>query len=454
MTRVVVIGGDAAGMSAAAQASRGAEKVDLVVFEKGAYTSFAACGLPYFVGGIVPEASGLVARSPEQHRKNGIDVRTRHEVVAIDTAARTVAVRALDGGDGRTSTESFDHLVIATGASPIRPPLPGIDARGVTGIHTIPDAITIDDIIRTRTPKRAVVVGGGYIGLEMVEALLLRGLHVTLVEKLDQPMATMDADMGTRVADGLRRLGAELQLGTGVQAFESGDDGWVRTVTTDHGAVPADLVVMGLGVRPNSRLAGDHGIELGPTGAIATDARMATRTEGVWAAGDCAESFHRVSQKPAWIALGTHANKQGRVVGLNVSGTHARFPGVIGTAVTKVAAMEIARTGLNLREAAAAGFDAVAEVIEGGSRAHYYPDGAPLTVKIVAERVSGRLLGAQIVGGSEAAKRIDSLAVAVWNEMTVDEFGQLDLGYAPPFSPVWDPTLIAARKAGERVSAP
>ena len=452
MTRVVIIGGDAAGMSAAAQASRGAEQVDLVVFEKGGYTSFAACGLPYFVGGVVPEAAQLVARSPEQHRKNGIDVRTRHEVVAIDTGARTVQVRSLD--DDRTSTESFDQLVIATGASPIRPPLPGIDAHGVTGIHTIPDALAIDDIIRSRAPQRAVVVGGGYIGLEMVEALLLRGLHVTLVEKLDQPMATMDADMGARVADGLRRLGAGLQLGTGVQAFEAGDDGWVRAVITDHGTVPTDLVVMGLGVRPNSRLAGDHGIELGPTGAIATDARMATRTEGVWAAGDCAESFHRVSQKPAWIALGTHANKQGRVVGLNVSGTHARFPGMIGTAVTKVAAMEIARTGLNLREAAAAGFDAVAEVIEGASRAHYYPDGAPLAVKIVADRGNGRLLGAQIVGGVEAAKRIDALAVAVWNEMTVDEFGQLDLGYAPPFSPVWDPTLIAARKTGERVSAP
>lgn len=447
MTRVVVIGGDAAGMSAAAQATRGAEPVELVVFERGHHTSYAACGLPYFVGGLVPDSQRLVARSPEQHRANGIDVRIRHEVTAIDLDRREVEVRSLD--EGATRREPFDHLLVATGASPIRPPFPNIDAAGVTGIHTIPDAVALDQMIRDRSPRRAVVVGGGYIGLEMVEALLLRGLEVTLVEKLDQPMATLDGDMGARVADGLARLGVELRLGTGVQGFEVGAGGWVRAVATEAGEVPADLVVMGLGVRPNVRLAADAGIPIGPSGAIATDARMATGVAGVWAAGDCAQSFHRVSQQPAWVALGTHANKQGRVVGLNVSGTHARFPGVIGTAVTKVGELEIGRTGLHLREAVAAGFDAVADTIEGSSRAHYYPGAAQVAVKVVAERGTGRLLGAQIVGGPEAAKRIDALAVAVWNEMTVDEFGQLDLGYAPPFSPVWDPTLIAARRAGE-----
>ena len=305
-------------------------------------------------------------------------------------------------------------------------------------------------IIRTRNPRRAVVVGGGYIGLEMVEALLRRGLTVTVVEKLAQPMTTLDPDMGARVADGLRRLGVDLRLGVGVESFETDAEGWVRRVVTDAGAVETDVVVLGLGVRPNVRLAADAGIAVGPSGAIATDARMGTSVPGIWAAGDCVESVHRVSGRPVSIALGTHANKQGRVVGLNVSGGHARFPGVIGTAVTKVEALEVGRTGLNEREATAAGFDAVADVIEGTSRAGYYPDGAPLAVKVVAERGSGRMLGAQIVGGTEAAKRVDALAVAVWNEMTVDEFSQLDLGYAPPFSPVWDPTLIAARRTGER----
>ncbi len=448
MRRFVVIGGDAAGMSAAAQATRGAEPVEVVVFERSQYTSYAACGLPYFVGGLVERSEQLVARSPEQHRANGIDVRTCHEVIAIDTEAGRVAVRRL--ADGAVVDEPYDDLLIATGATPVRPPLPGIDATGISGIQTIPDALALDEIIRVRRPRHAVVVGAGYIGLEMVEAFLLRGLAVTVVEKLPQPMSTLDPDMAAKVADSIRAQGADLRLGTGVEGFEVGDDGWVRAVATDAGPVPAEIVVMGLGVRANSRLASDAGIAVGPSGAIATDARMATSADHVWAAGDCAESFHRVSRRPVSIALGTHANKQGRVVGLNVTGTHARFPGVIGTAITKVGPLEIGRTGLSEREAAAAGFDAVGAVIEGTSRAHYYPDASAMTVKLIAERGTGRLLGAQIVGGAEAGKRIDALAVAVWSEMTVDDLAQLDLAYAPPFSPVWDPTLIAARKTAER----
>lgn len=448
MSRVVIIGGDAAGMSAAAVASRGARPVELVVFERGEYTSFAACGLPYFVGGQVTDAQALVARSPEKHRANGIDVRTGHEVMAIDTAARRVTVRS--HAAAREFTEPFDHLVIATGAAPIRPPFPNVEAKGIHVIHTIPNAVAIDAMIRDRRPRRAVVVGAGYIGIEVVEALVQRGLEVTVVEKLATPMATLDPDMGERVATAMRAMGVELKLGIGVEGFEVDGDGWVRGVVTSGGDVPAELVVLGLGVRPNVALARDAGIALGPTGAIATDARMATAVDGVWAAGDCAESFHRVSERPTWIALGTHANKQGRVVGSNVSGTHARFPGVIGTAVTRVGTTEIGLTGLNERAARAAGFDVVAESIEALTRAHYYPDAAKIAVKLVAERGSGRLLGAQIVGGPESAKRIDALAVAVWNAMTADAFAQLDLGYAPPLSPVWDPTLIAARLAASK----
>lgn len=210
----------------------------------------------------------------------------------------------------------------------------------------------------------------------------------------------------------LQILGADMRLGVGVEGFERGDDGWVRNVVTDAGAIPADVVVLGLGVRPNVALARDAGITIGASGAIATDASMATSVPGIWAAGDCAESYHRVTKRAVSIALGTHANKQGRVVGINVSGGRATFPGVIGTAITKVSDIEIGRTGLNEREAAAAGIDAVAAVIEGSGRAHYYPDAEPLTVKVVAERGSGRMIGAQIVGGSFAAKRIDALAVA------------------------------------------
>ncbi len=447
MQRIVVIGGDAAGMSAAAQASRGKERSEIVVFERGQYTSYAACGLPYFVGGLVEDVASLIARTPQQHRANGIDVRLGHEVTSIDVARREIEVRSLD--NAITLRERFDQLVIATGASPIRPPFPNIDAKGISGIQTIPDALALDELFRTRLPRRAVVVGSGYIGLEMVEALLSWGLQVTVVEKLPQPMATLDADMADRVATALRDFGVDLRLGVGVEGFERAADGWVSAVVTDAGTIPADLVILGLGVRPNVALARDAGVTIGPSGAVATDDHMATSTSGIWAAGDCAESRHRVTGQPVSIALGTHANKQGRVVGINISGGDAAFPGVIGTAVTKVRELEVGRTGLNEREAAAAGLDAVSGVIEGSSRAHYYPDNASMTVKIVAERGSGRMLGAQIVGGAASAKRIDALAIAIWNEMTVDDYSQLDLGYAPPFSPVWDPTLIAARRAGE-----
>lgn len=444
MTTMVVIGGDAAGMSAASQLVRSGI-TDVVVFERGGLTSYAACGLPYFVGGLVPSVDRLVARSPEQHRANGIDVRLGTEVTAIDLRANEVLTRRLDTGD--ESRTGFDRLLVATGATGVVPPLPGIDTPGVFQIRTIPDAVAIDEALRDRAPRRAVVIGAGYIGVEMVEALLLRGLRVTVVERLDQPMTTLDADMAARVADRIRALGVDLHLGATVEAIDAGDGGWVRAVRTSAGAFDADLVVLALGARPATRLAVAAGIALGPTGAIATDDRMATSVPGVWAAGDCAESRHRVTGAPTWVALGTHANKQGRVAGIAMAGGSASFPGVVGTAVTKVSGTEIGRTGLSEREAVAAGFDVVSSVVEAGTRAHYYPDGEPMTVKIVAERATGRMLGAQIVGGREAAKRIDALAVAVWNAMSVEDVAQLDLGYAPPFAPVWDAGLIAARSA-------
>lgn len=450
--RLVVIGGDAAGASAAGRAKRLDDSLEVIVFERGSYTSYAACGLPYVVAGKVPDADDLVARTPDQHRANGLDVRTGHEVTGIDLDARKVEVRDL--ADGRTFTEGFDDLLIATGASPIRPPFEGIDAHGVMGIHTIPDALAIETIIRERSPNRAVVVGGGYIGIEMAEAFVDRGIDVTLVELRDQPMATMDADMGARVADAMRAMGIDLRLGVGVEGFTIGSDGWVTGVATNAGEIPCDVAVMGLGVRPTVSLARDAGVEIGPSGGIATDARMQTRTPGVWSAGDCVESLHRVSHAPVSIALGTHANKQGRVAGTNIAGGAARFPGVIGTAITRVGTTEIARTGLNETEAARAGFAAVAAVAEGRTRAGYYPDAEKFAVKIVAERGSGRMLGAQIVGGPESAKRIDTLAIAVWDAKNADEFSMLDLSYAPPFAPVWETSMIAARLAGTAAARP
>jgi NADPH-dependent 2,4-dienoyl-CoA reductase/sulfur reductase-like enzyme len=447
--RVVIIGGDAGGMSAAAQARRlrPVDELEIVVFERGEFTSYAACGLPYLVSGEVAHADDLVARTPEAFRASGIDVRTGHEVTAIDTGARTVTVTEL--ATGRSSVEPYDELLIATGAVPVRPPLPGIDAEGVVDLRTVPDGIALDAAVADAT--RAVVVGGGYIGLEVAEAFVRRGLHTVVVELADQPMVTLDPDMGALVADAVRAMGADLRLGAGVQSFATDDTGRVRAVVTSQGEFPADVVVVGLGARPNSALARDAGLPVGPSGGIVVDRRQRTPVPGVWAAGDCVESFHRVSRRPVNIALGTHANKQGRTAGTNLGGGYATFDGVLGTAITRVGAAEVARTGLNEAEARDAGFEAVATTVTAAARAHYYPGGEEMTVKLVAERRTGRLLGAQIVGGQDAGKRIDVLATALWNEMTVADLGGVDLAYAPPFSPVWDPVLLAAGRAAVAV---
>lgn len=444
--RLVIIGGDAAGMSAAAQARRmaSAQELEIVAFERGAQTSYAACGLPYLVGGLVEAPADLVARTPQEHQERGIDVRIRHEVTAIDSEARTVTVRDLDAD--RVAVERYDELLIATGASGITPPWPGIDAQGILQLRTLDDAAKLEQALAAGA-RRAVVVGGGYIGLEVAENLLARGLAVTVIEKLDQPMgAVLDADMAGLVADAMRGAGVDLRLGTAVTGFAV-SGGRVSAVETEKGSVEADLVVIGLGVRANSALARDAGVGVDESGGIIVDDHLRTDTPHVWAAGDCVASQHRVSGRAVVMALGTHANKQGRAVGTNLAGGDASFGGVLGTAITRFQALEIACTGLTERAAAEAGLDAFGVTTKAGSRAGYYPGGESMRIKIVAERGSGRLLGAQIVGGDAAGKRIDVLATALWNGMTVEEIGGMDLSYAPPFSPVWDPVLLAAGKA-------
>ena len=449
--RLVVVGGDAGGMTAASQARRRRDPEDLaiVAFERGHHTSYSACGIPYFVGDVVHEAERLVARRPEVFRdKFAIEARLRHEVTDIDLDQRMVRVRRFD--DGEELDEGFDHLVVATGASPIRPKLPGAEAAGIHGVQVLDDGVALRRRLESGRVSRAVVVGGGYIGLEMAEALVQRGVEVAVVEQARQPMSTLDPDMGSLVADAMRNMGIALYLEETATAFDTAG-GEVTAVVTNARTLPADLVILGLGVRPNTELARRAGIPVGPTGGIVTDRRMRTSIPGVWAAGDCVETFHRVSRRPVAIALGTHANKQGRVAGINIGGGYATFPGVLGTAVTKICELEIARTGLGEAEAAAAGFETEAAAVESKTRADYFPGASRMKTKLIVERRSGRLLGAQIVGRENAGKRIDALAIALWNEMTVEEMTGLDLAYAPPFSPVWDPVLIAARKAAERV---
>jgi NADPH-dependent 2,4-dienoyl-CoA reductase/sulfur reductase-like enzyme len=445
---LVVIGGDAAGMSAASQARRllGVDDLAITVIERGDTTSYAACGIPYWVAGLVAQRSDLVARRAEVFRsKQQIDVRLHHEATAIDTDARTVAVRDLAGGGELTL--GYDDLLIATGAQQVRPPVDGLDLPGVFGVQTLGDGQRILDAIAQRSPRHAVVVGGGYIGLEMAEAMQLQGLDVTLIDLAPQPMTTLEPELGARIAEAIRTMGIDLRLGTPLTGVETGADGWVRAVTTPDGSIETDLVIIGTGVRPRSELADAAGIPIGPSGGIVTDDRQRTPIEGVWAAGDCAETVHRVSGLPVSFALGTIANKQGRIAGLNLGGGAGSFPGVLGTAVTKIHDLEIARTGLGVREAEAAGLSAEVSSITSGTRAHYYPESSEMTVLLVIESGTGRLLGGQIVGGTGAGKRIDVLAAALWNRMLVADLVQMDLAYAPPFSPVWDPVLTAARSA-------
>lgn len=298
--------------------------------------------------------------------------------------------------------------------------------------------------------KRGVVVGGGYIGLEMAEALVRHGLEVSLISRPPQVMGTLDYDMGALVSQALRDVGVSLYLEETLTAFET-KDGKVTGVVTDNRTLPTDIVVLGLGVRPNTALAAAAGIPLGEKGAIRVNERMETGIAGIWAAGDCAESFHLVSRRPFYVALGTVANRQGRVAGINLGGGYATFPGVAGTAVTKICEIEVARTGLQEKEISAVGLEHVSAVIKSRTKAGYYPGAGEITVKLLAEKGSGRLLGGQIVGMEGSAKRIDTVAAALHAAFTVEDMINLDLGYAPPFSPVWDPVVIAARAVAKKL---
>ncbi|MFI5883250.1 FAD-dependent oxidoreductase [Streptomyces sp. NPDC051554] len=452
--RLVVIGGDAAGMSAASQARRlkGPDELEIVAFERGHFTSYSACGIPYWVGGDVSAPEELIARTPEEHRERDIDLRMRTEVVELDVAGGRVRARDVDSG--AESWTSYDKLVIGTGARPIRPDMPGVDAPGVHGVQTLDDGqALLDSLARTRG-RRAVVVGAGYIGVEMAEAFVNRGYDVTVVNRGKEPMSTLDPDMGRLVHKAMEGLGITMVDDAQVTELLTGEDGRVRAVVTEDAEYPADVVVLGIGVRPETTLAKAAGLPVGQHDGLLTDLAMRVRGhENIWAGGDCVEVLDLVSGQERHIALGTHANKHGQVIGTNVGGGYATFPGVVGTAVSKVCDLEIARTGLREKDAHRAGLQFETVTIESTSRAGYYPEASLMTVKMLAERRTGRLLGVQIVGREGAAKRVDIAAVALTARMTVEQMTALDLGYAPPFSPVWDPVLVAARKAAAKIQA-
>jgi NADPH-dependent 2,4-dienoyl-CoA reductase/sulfur reductase-like enzyme len=431
-------------MSAAAQARRRAPNLEIVAVERGRWTSYSACGIPYLVGGAVHRLEDLVARSPAEFRAMRIDVRTEHEVTSLDLSARRAEVR--NHAHGRTFTLGFDSLHVATGATPFRPPLPGIDLPHVHGVQTLDDADALLADVDTRRPRRVAVVGSGYIGLELAEAFAGRGASVVVVEAAEEVMGSLDPDMGALVARAMRDMGITVRTGEAVEAISE------EAVHTSSAEIPADLVVLGMGVAPNAGLAAAAGLKTGVRGAVVVDRQQRASAPGVWAAGDCCQSFSVVSGRPVYQALGTVANKQGRVAGINISGGYATFPGVAGTAVTRVCHLEIGRTGLSEGEALAAGFSFVAPTVATTTNSAYMPDAAAVTLKLLAEKGSGRLLGVQIIGGHGAAKRVDVVAAALSCGCSAEDLLGMDLGYAPPFSSVWDPLQVAAREVLARLA--
>ncbi|AXR81310.1 FAD-dependent oxidoreductase [Natrarchaeobaculum sulfurireducens] len=461
----VVVGGDAAGMSAASKAKRDDPDLEVVVFEKGEWVSYGACGLPYYVKGEIQSLEALVSVTPEEFREErGINLRTGHEVVAIDPDGQTVTAEPLDGGE--PIVQSYDHLLLATGAEAVVPSIDGTDREGVYTLGSMSDGKELREYVaRARTRKSfqqpdrgpacryledcvgpVAVVGGGYVGLEMAEALAANGFEVNVFQRGDRLLNGFSEATSEAVADHLREEDVLVHLGTDVLEL-TGDDA-VEAVVTDEGRIDVEMVLLGTGVRPRTALAEAAGIDLGETGAIATDAYCETNVPDVYAAGDCAEAAHTVTGDPVYVPLALTANRHGRAVGQTVAGTPTEGGSVAGTAAIKVFDVEAARTGiLDHEEATAAGFDPVTKTIDANSRAGYYPEGGTVTVTLTADRQTGRVLGGSLVSeyGEGAVHRSHAIVGALEEEATVFDLEDYDLAYAPPFNTTWDPVLVAAK---------
>ena len=427
--RLVVVGGVAAGLSAAARARRMDPELDILVLEKGPRISYGACGLPYFVEGRVREIDELVVYTPEYFRKERrIEVRTGARVAAVSHPRREVH---LESGE----RIRYDRLAFATGARCDTSKIAGADRPHVFTLHTTCDAERMRAFLREKRPQTAVVIGAGYIGVEAADALRRNGLRVHVLERSRNALLRGDEALTAAVKAQLEAHGVELSCGTEARAIEAGQ----------VAGVACDMVVVAAGFKPNTELAAEAGVEIGPAGAIRTDDRMETGLRGVFAAGDCAEATHLVSGRPAWIPLGTTANKTGRVAGANAAGGRERFAGIVGTSIVGIFGMGFATTGFSVAQARAEGFSPVAARIEARTRPRYY-GASKTTVELVADRDTRRLVGGTVIGEDGAAGRINVIAAALQARLRVEDFEQLDLAYSPPFSPVWDPLLIAAQQ--------
>lgn len=442
--KLVVIGAVAAGTKAASKAKRENPNLDVKIFTKEEHISYAGCGLPYYIGGVIKEKNELVVRTPEIFKsEQDIDIFIKHEVTKIDTASKTVYVTDLS--NNKQMEYSYDKLVIATGASPIKPPLENIDLKNIFTLRSVKDAFDIRDLVDARKVKKAVVVGGGFIGLEVAENLKHRGVDVSLIELAPHILPPFDEELALLAQNHMLEKGVNIVTGEKVLGFE-GKNGVVTKVKSSAGDFDADIVVLSIGVRPNVKLAVDAGVELGVTGSIKVDKYMQTNIKDIFAVGDCAENVNLITGLPVWYPMGSTSNKTGRIAGNNVinSKNMDSLDGVLGTTIVKLFEINAAKTGLSERDAKKAGLDIETMLVPATDKAHYYPGNKPIITKLIADKNTHKILGAQVVGTGVVDKPIDIIATAISFGAKVEDLTKLDLAYAPPFSMAMSSTILAA----------
>ncbi|MDD4859318.1 MAG: FAD-dependent oxidoreductase [Dehalococcoidales bacterium] len=442
--KIVIIGGLACGPKAAARARRCDPSAKITIIEQEENLSLATCGFPYFISGAISRANDLIQRKNDHFQDvMGIDVLSSTRAISIDRSAHKVTCTDLKSG--RQSDIVYDKLVLATGSIPVVPNLPGVNLPGIFVLKNLDHAKAIHDSLISGKVKNAVVIGAGPLGLEVAEALVTRGVKTTVVEALDWVMPTLlDFEIAAQVGKHLRTKGVDLLFGQRVTGFENDAGGRVSKVITRDSAIEAQLVLLAIGVKPNVTLAKEAGLKTGATGGIEVDAHLRTSDADIFAGGDCVENTNLITGHKVLTPLGSTANKHGRVIGSNVTGGEETFPGVLCTGIAKVFNFNVGRVGLNESQAKAAGFDVVTSLIPGNEYASYYPNGKEILVKVVADKRSGRLLGGQVAGPGDAAKRIDVLATALTFGASVDDLANIDLAYAPPYNSALDPLHNAA----------
>lgn len=456
--KIVVIGGVAAGPKAAARARRLDPEAEITLVEKGELLSYAGCGLPFYIAGLVNEAQELMCTPAGVLRDaaffkavKNIKVLTRTLAQQIDRERKEVVVVNLESAE--QSRLPYDKLVIATGGFPIVPPMEGLDLNGVFRLGNPADAVAIRDAISANGVEKVAVIGGGLIGLELADALSNQGLDVAVLEMQGQLLpGVLDADIAALLAKHLSGKGMDLRLGARVTGMVGDSEHNFVAAETEAGSVDADLAILAIGVRPNAKLAADAGLSIGATGAISVNEFLQTSDPDIYAGGDCVENHHLVTGKSVFVPLGSTANKHGRIIGDNVTGGHEKFPGVVGTTVFKTMGYNVGRTGLTEKQAHEAGYEVVTSLVPSPDCAHYYPSNKTVIVKLVADGKTGKVLGAQAVGPGEAVKRIDVVATAITFGATLDQLANLDLGYAPPFSTAIDVAAHAANVARNKIA--